>query len=243
MPPTERSFVLLGNSHLHALVLAAKATAITFRAVRIDKLGDRPLANLHGKLKLSSTLRTAVEQAAAELRDPLVASCIGGNVHNLLAFVNFDRRFDFVLSEQPDLPLDQTAESIPEEAILDSIKFRARGQISLLKCLAEEIDGRVVHAESPPPNGDNRYCVRRIPAHLRGPIAAKGMASPMLRYKMWRLHSRIFRHACEEAGIQFVPAPPASMDGSGFLVRDFYGNATHANERYGELVIRQLEAL
>jgi hypothetical protein len=69
------------------------------------------------------------------------------------------------------------------------------------------------------------------------------MAPPLLRYKMWRLHSRVFRKACEDAGLRFIAAPAKSMDRSGFLARFCYGNATHANRGYGELVIRQLDDL
>jgi hypothetical protein len=64
-----------------------------------------------------------------------------------------------------------------------------------------------------------------------------------LRYKIWRLHSRIVAERCSELGIAFLPAPRETQDAQGFLRPEFAGDATHGNEAYGEAVIRQLEAL
>jgi hypothetical protein len=198
---------------------------------------------VNGAIRLDAAFRRALDAASSELDSPRFISCVGGNTHNALSLLRFARPFDFVLSDQPELPLDDSAEIVPEGAIAETIAMKARGSTNLLKCLALELDVRIVHVESPPPIGDDRYCIAALDTMFRKEIGDRGIAPPMLRYKMWRLHSRIFKDVCNESGLQFLPAPAGAMDENGFLVRECYGSATHANSRYGELVIQQLETM
>ena len=63
-----------------------------------------------------------------------------------------------------------------------------------------------------------------------------------MRYKLWRLHAAILQEACQTLGITFLPAPPESLT-KGFLLPEFYANATHANGLYGAKLITQVKQI
>ena len=106
------------------------------------------------------------------------------------------------------------------------------------------IAGKLIQLESPPPLADSGTIATQADAYFkdRG-IGDLGVAPAGLRYKMWRLHSRIVADYCAELGVRFLPVPCETQDDNGFLLPHFAGDATHGNAAYGEAVIRALEAL
>ena len=62
--------------------------------------------------------------------------------------------------------------------------------------------------------------------------------------KFWQLQNRAIEEICIELGLEVLGPPRGSLDPEGFLARPCYaGDATHANRRYGELVLEQLESM
>ena len=60
--------------------------------------------------------------------------------------------------------------------------------------------------------------------------------------KFWKLQTRVVERLCTEMGIEIMMPPAIARDNEGFLARDYYSNdATHANHRYGEQVLRQIQ--
>jgi hypothetical protein len=102
----------------------------------------------------------------------------------------------------------------------------------------------VIQIESPPPLADDGRIAALADGYFRERgIATLGVAPAPLRYKMWRLHSRIVADTCTELGLRYLPVPPETQDERGFLLPELAGDATHGNEAYGEAIIRALEAM
>ena len=178
--------------------------------------------------------------ALAVMLDDFVVSTVGGSAHDMIGLVQHPRRFDFVLPERPDLPLDTEAEIIPAEAIAKTITLKMEDeQLDLLRALAQP-GRRVVHVESPPPSAPGERLAEEMGML---PYAAKpnlGPSSVWLRYKLWRAHSAIWRQACEAAGVEFLAHPRAALVDDCYLRADLYDHPCHANASYGELVLQQL---
>ena len=175
-------------------------------------------------------------------RRPLVVSAIGGNVHNALALVRHARPFDFHLSGEDGPPLDPAAEPVPEALIVAALEpalARDRLRLELLTAIA----GPLVHLESPPPVADDAWIAAQADAWFvaRG-MAVRGVAPAALRYRMWRLTSRLMAATVASLGGRVQPAPAAALDEAGYLRLDFAADTTHGNARYGEAVIAALEA-
>ena len=174
---------------------------------------------------------------------PLVAAASGGNVHNAFALIRHPRPFDFRLSGEDGPPLDPDAEPLTEafvRAALEAGLIRDRIRLREIK----RHGGEVIQLESPPPLADSAVIAAQADTYFRDQgVADRGVASPGLRYTIWRLHSRIVADYCAQLGLGFLPVPREARDEAGFLRPEYAGDATHGNQAYGEAVIRSLEAL
>lgn len=242
------NILVIGQSHVGAIRAAART--------RREREPDRPrtrvihmqepqyapdIAGEGDDARFSPALADAIRDQIAR-HDPLVASVIGGNVHNVLALLRHPRPFDFHLSDEPSGPIDATAELLPEALVRAALEEGLARDIDRLRLL-RAIAGPFVHLESPPPVRDDDFIRARADAWFvdrAGP--ALHVAPAALRHRIWRLNARIVRDAVEALGCRVLPVPAEARDADGFLPQHLAGDATHGNEAYGELAIRALEA-
>lgn len=244
-----RAILVIGQSHVGAVRAAAKAR----READPDRLRTRVIHTIEPQYApeiegegddarftpaLVDTIRDQIDRHA-----PLVASASGGNVHNGFALIRHPRPYDFLLSGEDGPPLAVDTEPVTEglvHAALEAGLVRDRIRLREIVRLGRD----VVQIESPPPLADGAAIAAQADAYFRNRgIAELGVAPAGLRYKIWRLHSRIVAGYCRDLGMAFLPVPPEVQDERGFLRPDFAGDATHGNQAYGEAVIRALEAL
>jgi len=70
-----------------------------------------------------------------------------------------------------------------------------------------------------------------------------GITAPLVRYKLWKLHSKLIEDECKKLNIEFLLAPNKFIDANGFLTEEGYAkDTTHANSLYGREVISQIIA-
>jgi hypothetical protein len=239
----------IGHSHLNCVVDAAAANGETLDFVSLWHFQD-PIVSVDGLARLSPVL---VDRLAGP-----VFSFISGN-HDVMGLVQHPRCFDLVLPESPDLPVDAAATIVPYHAVRDSMKSLMYQHYLILRALRAEAAGPVFQVESPPPFPDGEVLNAAVDEVLKGwlgpslipdaadpivPVIGRRPSNQYLRYKLWRAESDIMRSICTMKGMVFVPHPAESADDEGFLRREFWGDGgTHANELYGELVLRQLREL
>src|SRR5262249_38654735 len=124
--------------------------------------------------------------------------------------------------------------------------FKSRMQAAeRFKRLRTATTCRVCHLSTPPPKGDNAYVESRIRDRYRDrSVAEAGINAPGLRLRLWQIEMRALRAICIEQGVEFLEAPREALTTDGFLHPRYYADdVTHANEAYGELVVRQIEAV
>ncbi len=245
----------IGHSHLFAIRGAAAqhqaALASQGTLVQTVRVGDEPYRDYRvrslvggiGGFDWSPALQAELDKAGLEA--DLVFSCCGGNAHNILGLVRHPRPYDFVLEDEPDRPISNDAEIVPAALVEDALACQGGfpETIWCLRALRQAYKGLLVHCESPPqiPSEDHLLQYAGV---FKEKFDQHGVAPAELRYKLWRLHSRLIRRECEVLGITFVDAPPEMLDAQGFLVEQAWNpDATHANTVYGMAVIRQLIAL
>jgi hypothetical protein len=130
-------FIAFGHSHIVAFAKGAyeyQASDLTGEAPRIEGrfvyLYD-PFYNpvLQGPLEapqLNPKLSAQLPKLSAQLTElpwDFVVLVCGGNEHNVLGIVRNKRPFDFVLSSEPDLPLQPGHELVPEALIREVLKY------------------------------------------------------------------------------------------------------------------------
>lgn len=223
----------IGHSHLRSIQAAAVETGATLRAVNFWD-DNSVIVNSPADPQLVGPLQDEVRNYAGT-----VFSCIGGGAHTVIGLVSHPRRYDFVLPEQPDLPIDPGAELIPVDAVQAVLERETAPYLRLMRHLRSIARHRVVHVEPPPPCADNE----RIAPHMPWPMfpgMLQEVAPPYLRYKAWRLHSRVVAEWCAGEGIEFLAFPGESADASGFLKDEYFLDGVHANARYGMLLLGQM---
>ena len=243
-----RRLVGIGHSHLQAIQeawqLRQQADPAQVPVARfVQMLAPELTPTLMPDDSLNPVLLAAIGNATEDASDPFLFDCVSGNEYYFIGLVNHPRRFDFVLPSRPELPLGGGTEIIPSERMRQSLQAQMRHALAILTALARSVPHRLWHVQSPPPLVDNDY-IRLHPTHFAQQIAEHGVSPPILRMKLWLLQSEIYRDHCEALGIGFLPVPDEATDAEGFLdQRGWPPDPAHANTWYGELVVRQLDAL
>lgn len=237
----------IGHSHMGCVLLAAQAKGSNLPAIILK---DQVAGHFNGlafdKAVLDDSERTlspATERIVERASGPIFSFVGGPRLE--IGLRRHPQPFDFVLPEQPDLPIDPEAELIPSAALATALKKKkdAYGYYNILDRIAAVAKGPVYQFEWPPPAADE-WLVNRVSARQRSGRSGRELpVNRFLRYKLWRLTSQTLREHTAKLGFTFVPHPPAAADEEGFLRIEYVRNASHANPAYGALVLEQLKAL
>jgi hypothetical protein len=255
--PLHEGVRLVGMGHSHVFAIKAAAAAyqadLASQGVRVEtiRVGDEPHRDYRVRSLLGGTggfdwsADMLAEIGKADAEADLVFSCFGGNAHNILGLVRHPRPYDFVLEDEPERPMAEDAEIVPAALIEDALAKQGGfpETIWCLRALRQAYRGTLVHCESPPQIPSEAHLLKYAGV-FKEKFDQFGVAPAELRYKLWRLHSRLIRRECDALGILFLDAPPEMVDAQGFLVEPAWNpDTTHGNAVYGMAVIRQLTAL
>jgi len=245
-----RNIVLFGDSHIHAIQDALKARGSDQGDVRIEarrllkqkanarRARSSPKAGTIGDTSFEDFLAVA-----ARLRESdVLVSVIGGNQHAVFGTIRHPVPFDFHSPEDPIAEKDVSL--IPYRTLYDQfVRGLRKGDGAVLETLRNATRAKVVHLLAPPPKHKNPFIELYHDTHFAAEgIERLGVSSPALRMKFWHLQNRALAEICGELGIELIPPPAEAVDPQGFLERSCYaGDATHANVKYGELVLADLE--
>lgn len=241
-----RALLVVGQSHVAALRDAARLAreadpaAPRTRVIHTREPQWAPeLVDTADGPRLAPALADAVREQITR-HHALLVSAAGGNVHMVLGLMRHPRPFDYRLSGEPSPPLDPAAELLPESLVEATLAFEMARDLDRLRALAA-LGIPLVHLESPPPVASEAFIADAADAWFRdNGIAHRGVAPAGLRYRLWRLASRIVRRETERLGQRFLPVPARALDEAGFLRLPLAADATHGNARYGALLIEAL---
>lgn len=177
--------------------------------------------------------------------EDVLVSVIGGNQHAVFSTIRHPVPFDFAAPEQPE-QISRGAELIPFRTLYPYFRTGLRdGDGQMIAALRRATSARMFQLVAPPPKWDNDWIEQHHDTLFASEgIASLGVSEPQLRMKFWQLQNRAITEVCGDLGVELIGPPPDACDEGGFLRHDCYaGDATHANHIYGELVLRQLEAM
>ncbi|MBV9076637.1 MAG: hypothetical protein JO048_04030 [Methylobacteriaceae bacterium] len=241
---------LLIGGHSHMVALAGPSSAAK---PEVRTLPDDPeVRYLAGPWPRDAWYWEALRLAS---RDCVTAILFGGNEHNHFFLFGAARPFDFVPSRDPDAAVLDDAELVPEALIEERYAptLEALGQ-ALAHVTRNRSAASVAVVGTPPPKADEGFLREILTAEpdlvtrardLGHDLAAVPITPYPVRYKLWQLLQDRFGEIAAGAGCAFLPVPPATYTAEGGLAREFWGgDASHANDAYGALMVRHLrEAL
>jgi hypothetical protein len=239
---SEKKVLVLGDSHTQALAKAHAARAgrqpksndvlfdINWLAKPDKSRGDLPLAD-------------ALERTASLQPDDVMVISIAGALHNGLGLLQHEKPFDLFTRGDETMTLAEGCVVVPENALWDMFKVMAEPN-KKIAALRDKARCRVYHLATPPPKEDGGFIMARVVRYRDRLVAEAGVNPAATRLKLWKLEMRVLAHLCAEWTMQLLLPPAEAQTTEGFLKPEYYANdATHANAAYGELVLRQLEAV
>jgi hypothetical protein len=226
---------------------AAQAAGVPFKAVTLKGIGDgthlfgvdrSTLIEDRGKPDLSDDTKRLLLSS-----DEPICSFIGGIKHVQMGLRRIDDpsepAFDFVLADAPDLPLDPDADVIPSGTMREVVQRTFSSRLRILRRVAKLAPGRVYQFGPPPPVSDH-WLETFVLKHAAAPGR---LPNRLLRWKLWRLTTDVFRQQAETFGAHFVDGPPEAVDADGFMRDHLVRNVTHGNEAFGALLLAQIRGL
>ena len=178
--------------------------------------------------------------------DDFVFSVIGGNQYAAIATLKYSVDFDFLDSPAARDPGAEQVQIIPARALQSYLGEGIRSNDgAMLRLIRQETRARVFHLAPPPPKEDNEFIAANLESNFVDESSEiPTIARPTLRLKCWRTQQEILTKLCAEAQIGLIMPPNEAVTPAGYLRPEFYGrDSTHANRRYGELVLKQIMAL
>lgn len=264
-----KKFLILGDSHLVALVDAARALAPQRDVAATDNLFSvqefvleteqahlvcvMPLAGAPPLVQNSDGAGLAISGPWTEqLRSALallgggavtVCSCFFGNEHAAFSIADHPVPFDFFRSaDDAAIPAEPPRQIVPLAVIerrMADLGWRAELYCRVLKLALP--GQRVVHILPPPPIADEAQ-VRGSPEIFGRLFDEHPVAPALLRLKVFDVYCRVLSERIGGAGVEVVGTPAASLDGP-YLAQPYWREATHANGRYGHLILQTLGVL
>ena len=169
--------------------------------------------------------------------------CLAGNAHHIFSLVNHPIPFDFVLEDEPNLPLHPDYEIVPSQLVIEALINQGGypNSIRALRAFRRFLPDKQLFQCSLPPINPSADHIKKYPEVFHDKIEQLGVTPELIRYKHWRLHSKLIYTECANLGIKYIQPPNSMVDENGFLVPEAWNlDATHANPYYGTKVIEQL---
>ncbi len=233
--------IVFGDSHTAALLRAQEFPdrSDVFTHIDIVRLSKEKDEKRIGDLQLEEFCRKIKKLRETDF----VFSAVGGNQYAILSTVQNALDFDFISDALDEDVASDVAQLIPMRAITGYIESGIRNHDGpVLAAIRQATKAKVFHLSPPPPKEDNEFISQYFESRFAGEgIATLGPSRPQLRLKCWNAQSILLKQLCRELDIEWVPPPGDTVTEEGFLAPRCYAkDATHANRRYGELVLRQI---
>ena len=236
-----RSLLLVGHSHLQALVTASADQVQRDLALHVINARDsrfNPWAEwVKGCIVINPVLVDSIAATITHTRPDAVAVTVDGSQHFTLGATNHPRRFDFILPGREDLPLEPQAEIVPYGLMRQVFMHEQRNVLRLLAAVRAAATVPVFYLSVPP------VVAKFIEAHMPSTwdtMQKLGSPGAALRFKLWALYMDVVRVLCAKMDVTFLPPPTGTMDQDGYLAEALDGDGLHGNARYGAAVLQQL---
>lgn len=244
------NLLVIGQSHVAAIRAAAKSHRETHpeeHRTRVIHMAEAiyvpemtgPIGADYSGAQFGPKLAAAIEDQIAR-HHPRIASVVGGNAHNMLALLRHPRPFDFMLTGEAGPPLDPGVELVPEALVRAALAEKMQPDFVRLRLLRGVADP-IIQIESPPPVRDESFIAAHAEPWFRERSGgAVDVAGAGVRWRIWRLASRLMREAAAASGMTFMAVPAGLADAAGFLKPEYAADPTHGNEAYGAALIAAL---
>jgi hypothetical protein len=181
------------------------------------------------------------EYFRSKVQAKLVALSLWGNWYNAVGIIEHTVPFDFIYPSF-DETVDESRRVIPFTQLHRLFNNNIRHRISAVKVIRGLTSSKIVLIDIPPPIEDESH-IKKYHGTF-GEVIEAGVTPARIRMKLWKLQNSIYEDVARENQADILVFPPQAKSATGFLAPEYCrGDPTHANAKYGALVISQLEDL
>jgi hypothetical protein len=171
-----------------------------------------------------------------------------GNQHN--ANFMFQTQPNFTIGGTTDSSYAQVAVPVPRAMIKDFFKPSFEELSEIIPSLSNAASITLMNGPAPKPLTHIQDCIKQekyftdIAKSLGVEIDSLVITSDSLRLELWNILAELLANSAKELGANFLSAPAASRDAFGLLLPEYWASdVTHANSKYGMLLIEELQKL
>jgi hypothetical protein len=226
--PARPEILVIGNSHTKAINAAltedvSKRVGVVNIATYFDPVNGR---------------NKVLPPKIVNLFQPQRIYCgFGGSEYTVFGLLEAPVRFDFMTPGDSEVESDRGL--IPYALVKATLQRAMKRAITHTRELRALYSCPMTYLCTPPPfrsiaEGARLPKIFEANLHL-------GVSPARIRMKLYDLHIEIAKEACSELGIDVLGVPDGCTDEEGYLRQEYCGHdPTHANERYGALVLQQI---
>lgn len=251
---SSKSALIFGHSHVWSIkrAIASKVyePATKGFASEVILCGTRefpgPLITrgLNGHFALNACLVAELNKrksGADKDQHEWLVSVVQGNFYNIIGLFQTNGPFDFVVPGAEILPLDAKAALVPYGAVRALIEEQASEMKQFLTYLTKLGHEHVAHINAPPPIESESFIIEDLTEKKAFEGEWADLTSAATRLKLWMTQKTVVEEMCGELGIACLNAPQSTQDEHGFLKKEYWKDAVHANEHYSAMVLKDLE--
>lgn len=227
---------LVRAGQLKAFIVSHAINWGSVAEMRTREDGSKQVVAVEGFVKLLESLEPVQEQG-------VLFSFMHGNEHSMLSLVQHAMPYDFRLPWLPEFALLPGVQPIPFEIIHRQMAKALAHVIGCVAMMRSKLPGmRIVHVMAPPPI-ETEAQIKETPEVFREKLMQSGVTPLSIRLKYYWLAARMLTESLRSLGAELLTCPPEAVAPSGAIKEGYAFGATHGNEAYGEIVLRQMQSL
>lgn len=249
--PAKHHMVVFGHSHVWSMRLACnRGWTHPDVSVEVPVCGTKELPGPltfqtdNGKNRLNPIIMALMHKHAAgeDTAETWMICMVQGNYYNQVGMLVEGDLFDFILSSQPDLPLEQDAIVLPEAAVRDALKLQMASLNTALPALANSPFGtRTILVGPPPPMKGTAEIEKKLATMAEGSTGNLFISPAAVRLKLWHLQNEIASGMCQSTSISYHKGGMhGTTDEDGYLKQGLVKDAPHANHKYASELLSAL---
>lgn len=202
-----------------------------------EQWGDTLASIEDGNIKINPYLPNVLDEVQPLKDQAKLFISIMGQEHNNLSLRAYPIPADFELPSRNDLPLIEGRQIVPLDSVAKILEIEtapAKAIFFAIRALLPK--ARIINIVPPPPA--NTLAVAEI---FKVPIEI--VPPPSIRLKHYLIYTSIVRQITDQLNIESLPPPVEAIGDDELMLPEFSKDTHHGNVRYGEAVLRQINAL
>jgi hypothetical protein len=240
------NIICAGDSHLHSVTTAYRELlesgdpGFSLTSFQTNDPPYAPITKIeHGKVIVNPQFDIDFRQAL-EGKQPSAVFLYRGGGEVAQTYTNGLRPFDFCWPGQDTGAVDTKREIVPFDLVFEYCCWQVSHMRESLQHVRSMTTLPVYQIALPPITPSEDYILGQANEARREELKKTGIAPPQFRSKIWKMLVLATHDLCAKERVSVIEPPLSTLDGSGYLLQQFWGDGIHANAQYGMIILDRI---